>query len=306
MPANLEAYVRSAASRGLLLTGELLRLLKRWDAAGVQAIPFKDPALAVRLYGDPALRHFDDLDVLVRPQAFSAAKQVLLSLGYQPKYQLTPQQEQTYLHSHHHEHFIITKPNIQIFVELHCSVVPEDFPFYQDMEGLWARCEQVPFIGGMTLTTLVPEDLLLHLCLHSSRHLWFRLQWICDVAQLLRTRPDLDWDRLVAQAKTCGGQRMLYLGLYVAHDLLGALLPPEIEQAVRQDRNIAKLAQRVRWQVFEGPLVVIEPWREVLFRLQLIDRPLDRITYLPRFWLKELRGQGYRSQETYGGEFTIP
>jgi hypothetical protein len=158
----------------------------------------------------------------------------------------------------------------------------------------------------MSLTALAPEDLLLYLCLHGSRHLWFRLQWICDVAQLLHTHPDLDWGLLMAEATASGGKRMLFLGLSIAQEFLGVFLPPDIERLIYRDRPTARLIRRIKHHYYEAPLENIEPWREVLFRLQLIDNPLDRITYLPRFWLKELRGRGYRSQEIYGGEFTIP
>ena len=78
--ADLTAYVRSASGHSLLLTGELLQLLKRFEAQGIPAIPFKGPALAYFLYGDPALRQFDDIDIFLHQEDFPAAKQLLLSL----------------------------------------------------------------------------------------------------------------------------------------------------------------------------------------------------------------------------------
>ena len=55
---QLEAQVRSALGRSLLLTRELLKLLKHFEAQGITAIPLKGPALAAFLYGEPALRQF--------------------------------------------------------------------------------------------------------------------------------------------------------------------------------------------------------------------------------------------------------
>lgn len=285
-PSKLEAYVRSASNRGLLLTGELLRLLKRWDAAGVQAIPFKGPALASLLYGDPALRHFDDLDVLVRAEDFAAAKEVALALGYQPRER----------HSLH-ESFSLFRGGVEIVLELHWEFMPmpEVFPFAPHLADAWSRCETIS-LGGYKARAFAPADQLLYLCAHGSRHLWFRLQWICDVAQLLRTRPDLDWERLMVQARSSGGWRMLFLGLYLAHDLLGALLPPEIEQAVRNDRHTLKLANQITRRYFEAPLTVIKPWKETLFPLQLIDRPSDRLAYLPRLWFYQLFNRSHHSK----------
>ncbi len=295
--ADLAAYVRSASSRGLFLTGELVRLLKRLEAQGIPAIPFKGPALAALLYGDPALRQFDDLDILVRQENYPSAKQLLLSLRYQPEFLLTERQEQAHLKTKFHEHFILTKGDTRIDVELHCGIMPEDFPVRQDLKGVWQRCQSVAF-AGMNVTTLSPEDLLLFLCAHGSRHLWFRLQWICDVAQLMRRQTIMDWGRLVEQAKTSGGRRMFFLGIFLANDILGAPLPREIEQEVHRDSQVAKLAQQVRWQLFEGPLVIVKPWKEAFFRLQLIDRTPDRIVYLPRYWFQELTSINYRRTGT--------
>ena len=286
VPPSLEAYVRSASSRGLLLTGELLRLLKRWEGAGVQAIPFKGPALAASLYGDPALRHFDDLDVLVRAEDFAAAKEIVLALGYQPREQ----------HSLH-ESFSLFRGDVEIVLELHWEFMPmpEVFPFDPQLAESWARCETVS-LGGHKARAFAPEDQLLYLCAHGGRHLWMRLQWVCDVAQLLRTRPDLDWARLMAQAQASGGRRMLFLGLYVAHNLLGAPLPPNIAQSVRRDRHTAKLADQIKRQYFEAPLAIIKPWKETLFPLQLIDHPIDRLTYLPRLWQYNLTHRNHHSK----------
>ena len=271
---KLEAYVRSASSRGLLLTGELLRLLKGWDAAGVQAIPFEGPALAVRLYGDPALRHFDDLDFLVRAADFPAAREAVLALGYRPSNQ----------HSYS-ETFIQTRAGIEITLDLHWHflIKPTVFPFTPFLEAVFARSESFS-LGGHTVRTFSTEDLLLFLCVHGSKHLWLRLQWLCDAAQLLYTRPDLDWAQVMAQAKSSGGRGLLYSGLYLSNDLLGVPLPPDIEQAVRRDRTTVHLAKRVKRQLFEAPLDNNKPWNESSVALQFIDRPTDRFTYFPRLW----------------------
>lgn len=269
---ELAAYARSLLPRTLLLTGELARLLKDWQSQGIAAIPFKGPGLAVQLYGDPALRHFDDLDILVRPADFPAAKAHLLACGYQ------------FREAHpFHETFSQSRSGIESVVEVHWDVMDEDFPVCFDLPGIWAR--RVPFtLGGASTFAFAPEDLLLLLCAHGSRHLWFRLQWVCDVAQLLRRFPALDWAVILECARQAGARRSLFLGLAVAHDLLGAPLPPEIEPTLRRDAHTAQLARRVREQILAGPLEIVKPWKETRFRLQLIDRLPERIAYAVRIW----------------------
>ncbi len=175
--------------------------------------------------------------------------------------------------------------------------MPEVFPFAPHLNEAWPRCETVT-LSGHKARAFAPADQLLYLCAHGGRHLWFRLQWICDVAQLLYTQPNLDWDQLMAQAKTSGGERMLLLGLSVAYDLLGAPLPSAIETKIRKDRHTAKLTRQVKGYYFDAPLEIVKPWKETFFPLQLIDRPTDRLAYLPRLWWHQLRSSTFDKSRT--------
>jgi hypothetical protein len=56
-------------------------------------------------------------------------------------------------------------------VELHWGFVDRQFSLPLDAEGLWGRLQRVS-LGGGTIPTLSPEDLLLILCMHGSVHLW--------------------------------------------------------------------------------------------------------------------------------------
>src|SRR5215207_3754046 len=64
---RLEDEAGANARRNLMLTGRLLKLLTLLAAAGVEAVPFKGPLLALSAYGDSSMRQFADLDLLVRP-----------------------------------------------------------------------------------------------------------------------------------------------------------------------------------------------------------------------------------------------
>src|SRR5690349_11558204 len=49
----------------LRLTAELFSILGRFTAEGIGAMVVKGPVLAVRAYGDPAIRSYGDIDLLV-------------------------------------------------------------------------------------------------------------------------------------------------------------------------------------------------------------------------------------------------
>ena len=243
---QIEAQVRAAAGHTLLLTGELLRLLKRFEAQGIPAIPWKGPALAVCLYGDLALRQFDDLDILLHQEDLPAAKTLLLCLGYQPLYPLlTRRQERIYLRDKYHDNFTLARGDTRISVELHWDIMPENSPFRAGFKGIWERCEPLS-LASATVATLSPEDLLLFLCVHGARHSWLRLQWLCDVAQLVRRHATMDWGKVMEQAKTSSGQQMLFLGLFLANDILGTPIPRELEQKIEHDPLTERLAGLVK------------------------------------------------------------
>jgi hypothetical protein len=243
---RLRSHFRSNCLRNLFLAGELLRLLNVFEAHGILAVPYKGPSLAVSVYGDLALREFCDLDILVHRHDVSQAKEVLASMGYQARYQLTKAQEAAFLRSQCEHPFM--RGDGKSIVELHWGVAEKHF-FPLDTERLWGRLDRMP-LGGGTVLSLSAEDMLLILCVHGSVHAWERLEWICDVAELVRVCQDIEWERIMAQASALGGERMLLLGLFLASDLLGASLPERVSQRLRGEPNVKALAGGIREQLF--------------------------------------------------------
>src|SRR5262245_46196730 len=82
--ARLRDYFQRNSALSLLLTGELIRLLKCLAENGIDAVPYKGPALAAQLYGHVALRQFCDLDILVRATDVWKASRVIETQGFEP------------------------------------------------------------------------------------------------------------------------------------------------------------------------------------------------------------------------------
>ena len=55
-------------TRALHMAAVLIRVLAALADSGVRALPYKGPAMSQQLYGDPCLRHFVDLDLVVALQ----------------------------------------------------------------------------------------------------------------------------------------------------------------------------------------------------------------------------------------------
>ncbi len=246
---NLKKSYRDNAARNLYHAGELQRILDAFSVEGIEVVPFKGPTLALFAYRDLSLRRFIDLDLLVRRQDIRGAKEVLISRGYQLFPALTPAQESLLLNGQHALQFIREGGNL--IVELHWSIVPRKFAESVCAEDMWGRIVKKR-MNGSEVFSLSTEDLLLGLCVHGTKHLWERLIWICDIAELLNSSPDLKWAEVMERARVAGVERMLLLGLLLAAELLGAALPDEIKGKAARDAEICHLTSLVRARLFDG------------------------------------------------------
>jgi hypothetical protein len=272
-------------------TEELLTLLHLLDRHGLPVLSYKGPTLAMRVYGDLALRTFSDLDLLVHERDFPRATHLLLAQGFRLHHALN--WESCFVHD--------TPP---LTVDLHRGITPRQFHFSLDFERLWTHRQPIS-IAGSTVPTLAPEDLLLVLCVQAARDAWGdlhkplerrygRLLQICDIAALLQVHPDMDWSRVLADTRRMGGQRMLFFGLHVARELLGTALPEAMRHQRQAHPVIDVLAVHVRaqWLQETGEIAAMsltparvygalrERWRDRLFPYlytgALLFKPSDK------------------------------
>lgn len=243
---GLGSDFRASHLRGLLLTGRLLGALGALEERGIPAIPYKGPVLAALAYGNLGLREFFDLDILVRKEDVLGAAEALAGIGYKAQAGMTPSGRAALLR--YGREYSLAGDN-GCAVELHWKVAPRPLSFVLDPGPLWDDAG-VTRLCGRSVPTLSAEGLLLTLCVHGAAHLWERLGWVCDVTELLRVSPDLDWDRLTEHSRAAGCRRMLLLGLSLAGDLLDADVPEDIRREARADAAVRDLAARVRGRLF--------------------------------------------------------
>ena len=191
---RLNDHFHHHTRRNLLLTGELLRILDLLESRGVRTVPFKGPVFGESVYGDVALRPFDDLDILVPRHDVPRATDLLLSRGFRRQFDLTPTEEAAYLRTYHARMF--EREAGRVLIDLHWTISGALLRFPRDPDGLWDRLEPVS-LGGRQVFSLSAEDLLLFLCIHGCKHHWSRLAWLCDVGELLAAHGTLAWHRIL-------------------------------------------------------------------------------------------------------------
>lgn len=225
-PAKILGDLRQAhyetAARTMLMLHEAHQVLSALNKQGLDVISLKGLFLVDHVYKDVGLRSFGDLDLMVKKEAIPQAIAVLQGLGYRlDTYFNTRDLNQDIKHVPP-----MSKPG-GATVELHWTILEEDEPFTIDADGLWAR--SVPArIADLDGLALCPEDLLLHLCLHFAyqHRLKLGLRGVLDISETLHTYSNsLNWQQLIQTAQAWGAQRVTWLVLSLAAEMLGAEIP---------------------------------------------------------------------------------
>jgi hypothetical protein len=223
----------------LSLSAELFRLLERFAAAGIETLLVKGPVLSAQAYGDPGLRQYIDLDLLVRQDDILRATELMMGAGYEPDVPLSAIQAGKIPGE-----YLFTRPNTKLLVELHTEHTFRYFPRPLPLDRFFERQIRVP-LDAHEVPALSVEDELVLICIHGAKHFWERLMWIADVAALASRQTCIDWDRAMAAAREVGAARMLCVGLRLAADLLNTPLPEKVAAEVRADAAAGQLAVQI-------------------------------------------------------------
>lgn len=259
---RLSAVFHIHASHTFALARELLHVSALLEDAGVPMVSLKGPTLAFSAYGSVALRQFGDLDILVPRAQVLHARRVLIESGFRSRLELAQAQEEAHLRDDSvfdlvRDEGLDGRPTE---LELHWALTARAFARPISFEHVNLRLHPRPLVGGTALH-LEPADLLIILCVHGTKHLWERLQWITDISQVLRQAESnaecatsvLDWERVRGLAARFRVERMVALGLVLAHDVLEAPVPPQVLGWARALPPVEALAQQVRAGLFATP-----------------------------------------------------
>ena len=99
------------------------------------------------------------------------------------------------------------------------------------------------------------------------------------MAELLRAVPALGWAAVAASARAVRCERIVALGLLLAHDLLQAPVPAGLVGRARSLPAVRALAGRVCRRAFGGSDARPSGLRDALFQLRARERPGDGLRY---------------------------
>ncbi|GGJ03444.1 nucleotidyltransferase domain-containing protein [Neoroseomonas lacus] len=277
MHAAAEAVVAGRRAANAAVVEQLFGLLDALETAGIEAVPFKGPALAAEAFGDIALREFRDLDLLIDEAAIDAAMTVLRHLGYRSQAEgLSPQQMAAY-YRYNGQDILFRDGSLP--VEPHWAFAPSTFSVHFRAADVMRRAQPAPLAGRM-LRLPTPEDAVIIAAVHGAKERWHRLLWVADMAGLIQRHPAIDWDVALRRATSAGVRRMMLLGLALADDLLGAPLPDELRRVVAADTGVTALRSELRMAVQGAAAPSHSIFRLSRFGWRVRERWADRLRYV--------------------------
>lgn len=278
LPENVMQSLREAyyvnLMHKLLLKSELVKLLSSFRDSNLPALPLKGVVLAERAYRSLALRDFGDLDILIHHDDFSRCVPLLETLGYSPLQaiddDITNRKDYTFQNRTNGAH-----------LELHWKLAEKRWGSVGDPEILWSNLQSIT-VDGLSSPYPAVENEILYLCMHGFRHQWERLSWICDIAHLLASAGEINWQHLLYLADYHKARTMLLVGLGLPHCLWSIPLPQEILSLINSSQQINEIIDTIIKTQFEpdsrAPSLFATATTSLHY--QMIDGWANRRTYL--------------------------
>lgn len=151
--------------RNLAFESEVKQLLESFRAADLPLIVLRGVMMSEKVFGNPALRTSNDIDILIRRRDLPRIKETVHPLGFVQD----PRSLDDEFYERHHLHLPYLKRERLVLLEIHWSYDHKYTPFNIDTEATFHSARTIDY-QGMEALELGPEDLLVMLCLHAFKH----------------------------------------------------------------------------------------------------------------------------------------
>ena len=235
MPTGLERHVAmlalDRAYRMRVLQTRFEGSLAALSSAGIRVLLLKGAALACTTYGSFVARPMRDIDLLVRPEDASAARAVLLDVGWESD----PDIPDDSVYGEHQHLSPLRDASVKgICLEIHRSLLAKGHPFRFTEEEIWEAARPVN-VGSARACVMHPHHHSVYLPIHFAwSHRLKSGAWhtFRDLDALVGSG-DLDWDAMVNTAREWGALSCCYWTLELGRHLSGLPVPEAVLSQLR-------------------------------------------------------------------------
>ena len=247
----------------------------------------KGPALASRLYDNPAARVSTDLDLLVAPGDLDHALRALRAYGYVGRSDATT----SYLLQHSH-HLDLAKPGAAP-IELHFQSYV-GFGVTVPATALMGRAVEYAFTERCHVLVPSPEDELMYLAVHAAGHSFVRLSWLYDMKMLLRKTHQFNWDAVARRSHDAGISIAVGFAIRLLTEWLGMPLGDAARMFPRRGLRVVAAHAMLDIAATETDRSALSNLKGLLFTALLCNRATSAGWLVQHHILRSVRRRAHR------------
>jgi hypothetical protein len=186
-------------------TERLIRALSFFHGQDLEVMLIKGAALDLCVYKNSDYVLSDDIDIIIRARQEDYSQEYFRTIVVF----LNKQGIEFEFFSHH---------DLDIN-----GLLPIDF------ESIWEHAEHAEYHGYPVLL-MSTTDLLISLCINSSRKRYFRLKSLCDISETILTKQDISWQQVAERARIFQCENIIFTALLVTSLTTECNLPKNWEE----------------------------------------------------------------------------
>jgi hypothetical protein len=290
---SLRVHQRAHLLSNLAMTAGLFRVLELFRQSEIECVVVKGPVLSLRAYGEPAVRRYADLDLLLRQKDIPRAAEILVDADYDSRISA-----EAIRSGKIPGEYRFRAQGSEMILELHTERTLRYFPLPLPIEKYFQSKASLA-LDGRPVPALSAEHEFVLISVHGATHCWERLMWICDVAAMVHNHPELDWNMIRRSAAEAGAERMVRVALLLAEHSLAVPIPKEMKNEVQRDSACLRLVRQIEtWLPYAGfaaPSIL----PRAFFRFAIRGNAIAGLGYLARLSLST-------TEEDWSSESTPP
>lgn len=263
--------------QNMLMTSELIKIMKLLKENTIEAIAFKGPTLSHIAYGDITLRQYSDLDILLRKEDIYKVYK-LLEDKYSRSLKLKTSQEETWF-KYAHDLGLSNNKN-GVYIEFHWAMLDNDHPISLKSINFFENINSQT-IQNTKLNIISNEKFLVYLCIHGAKHLFERVEWVVDIDKFIISQ-EICWDEVFELIKDDNSIRFFLLGLYMSNTLY--LTPIDDRFKNLFDEDIISISNHI-FNIWNKD-IVFNNKNNLIHMLKLFTSSQDKLKYLHKIYLK--------------------
>lgn len=219
--------------QNMLMTSELLTVLKLLKENSIKSIPFKGPILSNVAYGNVISRQYVDLDILIldNKELLNVYK-LLTNNGFTTEVDIALMTNEIYIKKGSDIQFYNIKNNI--LIEIHWQLFRNELSKYNFDKLIYTNII-IEKLNYQEIEILSNEFKLVYLCSHGTKHIWERIEWIIDIDKLIKNT-QINWKLVENIAKETNSSKMLKLGLLLTNKLFQTEIPNNMISKIEEKK----------------------------------------------------------------------